>query len=65
MTRETLAEGVDLRTTVDLLGDVRSIVDVQVYLWDADRGRWQMLGLDERRALWDASRRRQLEPAAR
>jgi hypothetical protein len=62
MTRETLAEGVDLRTTVELLRDVRSIVDVQIYLWDAERGRWQMLGLNERRALWGA--RHQLEPAA-
>jgi hypothetical protein len=62
MTRETLAEGVDLRATVDLLRDVRSVVDVQIYLWDADRRSWRMLGLDERRALWEA--RGQLEPAA-
>jgi hypothetical protein len=63
MTRETRAEGVDLRTAVDLLGDVRTIVDVQVYVWDRDRGRWRMLGLDEQRALWDARPRRP-EPAA-
>jgi hypothetical protein len=62
MTRETLAEGADLRTTLELLRDARSIVDVHVYLWDADRRRWRMLGLDERRALWDA--RGQLAPAA-
>jgi hypothetical protein len=64
MTRETLVEGVDLRTAVDRLGDVRSVVDVNIYVWDADRRRWRMLGLDEQRALWDARRRRQLEPAA-
>jgi hypothetical protein len=64
MTRETLAEGVDLRATVDLLGEVRSIVDVHVYVWGADRQRWRMLGLNEQRALWDARRSRRLEPAA-
>jgi len=62
MTRETLAEGIDLRTAVELLGDVRASVDVQVYAWDAERRRWRLLGLDEQRALWDA--RRPLEPAA-
>jgi hypothetical protein len=63
MTRQTLAEGVDLRTAVDLLGDVRTIVDVHIYVWDADRRRWRMLGLDEQRALWDA-RPQRLEPTA-
>jgi hypothetical protein len=64
MTRETLAEGVDLRATLDRLGDVRSIVDVHVYVWQADRRRWRMLGLDERRAMWDARLPRRLEPQA-
>jgi hypothetical protein len=64
MTRETLAEGVDLRATLDLLGDVRSIVDVHIYVWDATRTRWRMLGLDERRAVWDARHPRRLEPQA-
>jgi hypothetical protein len=52
MTRETLAEDADTRTTVDLLGQVRSIVDVHVYAWNSQRRRWQLLGLDEQRALW-------------
>ena len=64
MTRETLAEGVDLRATVELLGDVRSIVDVQIYVWHENRRRWRMLGLDERRALWNARLARRLEPQA-
>lgn len=64
MTREMLAEGVNLRATLDLLGDVRSIVDVHIYVWDVNRRRWRMLGLDERRALWDARRPRRLEPQA-
>ena len=64
MTREMLAEGVDLASTLDLLGDVRAIVDVQVYVWDTERTRWRMLDLDEQRALWDARRLRRPDPAA-
>ena len=52
MTRETLAEHADARTIVDLLGQVRSVVDVLVYVWDPRRPRWRLLGLDETRALW-------------
>jgi hypothetical protein len=52
MTRETLAEHADTRTIVDLLGEVRSVVDVMVYAWNPDRRRWRLLGLDETRALW-------------
>lgn len=64
MTRQMLAEGVDLPTTLDLLGDVRAIVDVQLYVWDPERARWRMLDLDEQRALWDARRVRRPDPAA-
>ena len=52
MTREVLAEGADTRTTVKLLEDVRSIVDVTIWVWHADTGRWRMLTLDEARSLW-------------
>ena len=64
MTRETVAEGIDLPTALDLLGDVRSNVDVHIYVWDAERTRWRLLGLDEQRALWDARRPRRVAPAA-
>ncbi len=53
MTREVLAEGADTRTTVKLLEDVRSIVDVTIWVWHADTGRWRMLTLDEARSLWE------------
>jgi hypothetical protein len=53
MTRETMAEQVDAQRTLDLLGRFRSIVDVQVYVWNPRRRRWRMLGLDEQRVLWD------------
>jgi hypothetical protein len=53
MTREVLAEGADLRTTVKLLEDVRSVVDVTIWVWQPEQERWRMLTLDEARSLWD------------
>jgi hypothetical protein len=57
MTRETLAEDVDARATVELLRDVHSIVDVRISVWDRDGQRWRLLTLDEQRAIWDARHR--------
>jgi hypothetical protein len=53
VSRQVLAEGTDVRATVDVLTRVRSIVDVQVYVWQPVRKQWRMLGLDELRVLWD------------
>jgi hypothetical protein len=53
MTREVLAEGADTRTTVKLLEDVRSIVDVTIWVWQPETERWRMLTFDEVRSLWD------------
>jgi hypothetical protein len=53
MTRETLAQDADARATVDLLGEVRSIVDVQIYAWNPSAEDWRLLTFDERRALWE------------
>jgi hypothetical protein len=53
VSRQVLAEGTDTRRTVELLNGVRSIVDVQVYVWQPVREKWRMLGLDEVRLLWD------------
>jgi hypothetical protein len=62
MTREALAEDVSARDTVDALKDVRSMVDVNVYVWQPERERWRMLTLPEQRTLWEAAARE--EPAA-
>jgi hypothetical protein len=51
-TREVLAEDVDARTAIGVLEPVRSIVDVNVWVWQTDRERWRMLTMDELRALW-------------
>jgi hypothetical protein len=53
MTREVLAEDADTRTTVKLLEDVRSIVDVTIWVWQPEAERWRMLTLEETRSLWE------------
>ena len=64
-TREVLAEDVDARSTVEVLKPLRSIVDVNVWVWQSERERWRMLTLDELRALWAyRDRLEDVEPAA-
>lgn len=53
MTRRPLAEDASTRETVDALKRVRSIVDVNVYVWQEDDYRWRLLSLAEQRAMWD------------
>ena len=53
MSREVLADGADTRTTVKLLEDVRSIVDVTIWVWQPEAERWRMLSLEEARSLWE------------
>lgn len=52
MTREPLAEDVDARAAVHALEDVRSIVDVTVYVWEPKTERWRLLTFGEAQALW-------------
>ncbi len=57
MTRQVLAEDVDARTAVNVLEDVRSVVDVTVYVWDTQREAWRRLTFGETKALWECRRR--------
>jgi hypothetical protein len=52
LTREVLAEGAGTRATVELLEQVRSIVDVTIWVWQPEAERWRMLSLEEARSLW-------------
>jgi hypothetical protein len=52
-TRRTLADGASTREAVDVLRDVRSLLDVNVYTWDPERDRWRLLAVSEQRAIWD------------
>ena len=53
MTREAIVEGVDTRVTIDALKDVRSVVDVDVYMWVHEAERWRRLTLAEQKKLWE------------
>jgi hypothetical protein len=53
MTREPLIDDGSTRETIDALGRVRSIVDVNVYVWHEREDRWRLLSLAEQRAMWD------------
>ena len=54
---ETLAEGANMRATLDVLTDVRSPVDVRIFVWSDEADAWHLLTLSEQRALWDAAHR--------
>jgi len=55
--RKVLAEGADTRATLELLGGIRSSVDVNVSVWEPATGRWRLLTLRERGLLWERRRR--------
>jgi hypothetical protein len=61
-TRAVLADGVGPREALAALRDVRSSVDVHVFVWEPKDERWRLLTLAEQRTLWD---RRNLSPRAR
>jgi hypothetical protein len=52
-TRAVLADDVGARAALRALHDVRSVVDVHVYVWEADDDRWRLLTLAEQRLLWE------------
>src|SRR5262249_13187955 len=57
MTRETLADDASTRDAIDVLKDARSIVDVNVFVWQDEQERWRLLTLAEQRAMWELARR--------
>jgi hypothetical protein len=65
MTRQTLLEGAGAREAVDVLKGIRSIVDVNVYVWQSERERWRLLTLAEQRSLWDLAHHAAAPPIAR
>jgi hypothetical protein len=61
VTREVLADGADLRTTLGVLARVKRRLDVNVSVWEPSDGRWRLLSLAEQQAVWD---RRPASPSA-
>jgi hypothetical protein len=51
--RQVLADGAGLRLTLELLGGLRSSVDVNVHVWEPQEERWRRLTLGERQLLWE------------
>jgi hypothetical protein len=56
MTRQVRADDVGARAAVDALRGVRSLVDVNVYVWQEEPGRWWLLSLAEQRAMFEFAR---------
>jgi hypothetical protein len=52
---ETLAEDAEMKATLAVLEDVRSPVDVHIFVWDHEAETWRLLRLSEQRALWEAA----------
>jgi hypothetical protein len=61
MTQEILADDALARDAIDVLRDVGSVVDVNIYLWHEEDARWRMLTFPERKTMWELARER---PAA-
>ena len=52
MTRDVLAEDADGAATLELLRGLRSVVDVDIFVWEPRAERWRPLTLGERKAVW-------------
>jgi hypothetical protein len=52
MTRRFLAENTNTAATIDALKPIRSIVDVNIYVWHPEADKWRLLTLAEQRAIW-------------
>lgn len=52
MTREVLADDAGARATLELLGRLRSLVDVSVYVQEPKADGWRPLTLAERQVMW-------------
>jgi hypothetical protein len=64
-TREVLAEGADARSTLELLGGLRSTVDVSVHVWEPEDEKWRLLTLREQQLLWERRRAQRAVSVAR
>jgi hypothetical protein len=53
VTRETLVDDAGARVAAATLRDVRSPVDINIYVWREEPGRWRLLTFEEKRSLWD------------
>jgi hypothetical protein len=52
-----LADGIDMRATIEVLRRIDSIFDVSLAVWDPEAKAWRALTPGEQRALWDVRER--------
>jgi hypothetical protein len=57
LSREVLGEDVGTRETMEILRRVRSVVDVNLYVWEPEQERWRLLTLAEQGAMWELRER--------
>jgi hypothetical protein len=57
LSRAVLAEWASASEALSVLSDVRSIVDVTVFIWEPTARRWRLLSLEEQRTMWDRRRK--------
>ncbi len=56
VTRQLLADGADLRSTLAVLAAVEHSNDVNVSVWEPDGERWRLLSLAEQAVVWQRRR---------
>lgn len=65
MTRQTLADDAGAREVVGLLTGVRSVIDVNVYVWQEERDDWRLLTMAEQQTMWDLAHQTGTRPGQR
>jgi hypothetical protein len=58
LSRQVLGEHVSAREAVAILAGIRSVVDVNIYVWEPGHDRWRLLTTAEQGAMWELRGRR-------
>ena len=53
VTRAVLLEEGSVAETLELLGGIEHMNDVNLYVWEPDDERWRLLSMAEQRVVWD------------
>jgi hypothetical protein len=53
VTRAVLLEDGSVRETLELLGGVEHVNDVNLYVWEPDDERWRLLSMAEQQVVWE------------
>jgi hypothetical protein len=64
ISQQHLVDDASAGEAIDTLRAVRSIVDVNIYVWQPDRSRWRLLTFPEQRVMFDLAEGRHSAPGA-